>query len=77
MLHIKKTVRYNLKDQPYGSEGTSKPLPKFKMPDYEMSAGDAYLNIHNELVLDGNASQNLATFVQTWAEPEIHKLMDK
>jgi glutamate decarboxylase len=28
------------------------------------------------LVLDGNARQNLATFCQTWEEPEVHKLMD-
>ena len=41
-----------------------------------MSSKEAYVSITNELVLDGNSSQNLATFVQTWAEPEIHKLMD-
>ncbi len=77
MLHLKKSIRYNLKDQPYGSEGTSAPLPKFKMPQEEMTAQDAYIGVHNELVLDGNASQNLATFVQTWEEPQVHKLMDE
>jgi hypothetical protein len=24
-------------------------------------------------MLDGNSRQNLATFCQTWAEPEIHR----
>ncbi len=28
-------------------------------------------------MLDGNARQNLATFCQTWVEPEIHQLMDE
>ncbi len=27
-------------------------------------------------MLDGNARQNLATFCQTWEEPEVHSLMD-
>ena len=27
-------------------------------------------------MLDGNARQNLATFCQTWEEPEVHRLMD-
>ncbi len=76
MLHFKKNIKYNYKDQPYGSENSCKILPKFKIPKNEMSSRDAYVAITNELVLDGNSSQNLATFVQTWAEPEIHKLMD-
>ena len=32
--------------------------------------------VHDELYLDGNARQNLATFCQTWEEDEVHKLMD-
>jgi glutamate decarboxylase len=28
-------------------------------------------------MLDGNSRQNLATFCQTWAEPEVHQLMDE
>ena len=27
-------------------------------------------------MLDGNSRQNLATFCQTWLEPEVHELMD-
>jgi glutamate decarboxylase len=33
--------------------------------------------VEDELMLDGNARQNLATFCQTWEEPEIHAIMDK
>jgi glutamate decarboxylase len=32
--------------------------------------------VTDELMLDGNARQNLATFCQTWEEPEIHALME-
>jgi glutamate decarboxylase len=32
--------------------------------------------IAEELLLDGNAKQNLATFCQTWEAPEVHSLMD-
>lgn len=77
MLHSKKTIKYNFKDQTYGSENTLNTLPKFKIPQNEMKPQDAYTFISNELILDGNSSQNLATFVQTWSEPEIHKLMNE
>jgi len=33
--------------------------------------------IHDEVFLDGNARQNLATFCQTWDDPYVHKLMDQ
>ena len=31
--------------------------------------------IHDELMLDGNARLNVATFVTTWMEPQAEKLM--
>ena len=41
-----------------------------------MRPAEAFQAIADELLLDGNARQNLATFCQTWEEPEVHKLMD-
>ncbi|MGL5111624.1 MAG: glutamate decarboxylase [Flavobacterium sp.] len=41
-----------------------------------MRSQDAFQIVQDELFLDGNARQNLATFCQTWEEEEIHKLMD-
>lgn len=35
-----------------------------------------YQIVHDELFLDGNARQNLATFCQTWEHEDLHKLMD-
>jgi glutamate decarboxylase len=40
-----------------------------------MSSAAAYQIIHDELMLDGSARQNLATFVTTWMEPEVGRLM--
>jgi glutamate decarboxylase len=45
------------------------------MPDGPMSPEMAYEIIHDELMLDGNARLNLATFVTTWMEPQAEKLM--
>lgn len=36
----------------------------------------AFELIKEELLLDGNARQNLATFCQTWDDPQVHRLMD-
>ena len=51
------------------------PLPKHKFPGQETDPTAAYQLVHDELLLDGNSRQNLATFCQTWLEPEIRKLM--
>ena len=59
----------------YGRRALSEPVPKYEMPEGEMSPQTAYNLIHDELMLDGNARLNLATFVTTWMEPEAEKLM--
>jgi len=61
----------------YASADLSVEMPKYKMPEHEHSARHAYQVVHDELMLDGNSRQNLATFCQTFAEPEIHQLMDE
>ena len=40
-----------------------------------LSARLVYNTISDQLILDGNAKQNLATFVATYMEPEVSKLM--
>ncbi|WP_037861115.1 glutamate decarboxylase [Streptomyces sp. NRRL S-340] len=52
-------------------------VPRYAMPSGEMEPDTAYQIVHDELMLDGNARQNLATFVSTWAEPEARRLMDE
>ena len=52
-------------------------VPKDRMPDAGLRPDIAYHLVSDELMLDGNARQNLATFCQTWFDDEIHKLMDQ
>ena len=50
-------------------------VPRNRLPDREMHPRTAFQIIHDELMLDGNARLNLATFVTTWMEPEADLLM--
>ena len=50
-------------------------VPRYAMPEGEMAPDIAYQLVHDELMLDGNARLNLATFVSTWAEPQAERLM--
>lgn len=63
-------------DEVYGSTDFGEPLPKSGFPDRERNPRFVYSAVSDELMLDGNARQNLATFCQTWEEPEVHRLMD-
>lgn len=76
-LHDKQSVRDALLDEVYASSDLSVSLPKYKFPNREEAARNAYSVVHDELMLDGNARQNLATFCQTWVEPEVHQLMSE
>jgi glutamate decarboxylase len=76
-LHNKHSVRDNFEDELYSSADLSVTVPKYKFPQTEQDPRHAYAVVHDELMLDGNSRQNLATFCQTWAEPEVHKLMDE
>jgi glutamate decarboxylase len=51
------------------------PLEKDQIPVNQSAPRAVYQAIHDELLLDGNARQNLATFCQTWLEPEVHTLL--
>ena len=53
----------------------SERIPRHRIPDGEMAPDVAYQIIHDELMLDGNARMNLATFVTTWMEPQAERLM--
>jgi len=71
------TERYAaLYDETYGAQELSHALPKSGFPAAERDPRRVYAAVRDELMLDGNARQNLATFCQTWEEPEIHRLMD-
>ena len=50
-------------------------LPKRRLPEAGVPAAVAYALVRDELILDGNSRQNLATFCTTWMEPEVRQLM--
>jgi len=50
-------------------------IPRHELPDDEMETYAAYQIVHDELMLDGNARLNLATFVCTWMDPMAQALM--
>ncbi|MFI6857217.1 glutamate decarboxylase [Streptomyces sp. NPDC050416] len=49
--------------------------PTHRLPDQPMAPMTAHQLVRDELMLDGNARLNLATFVTTWMEPEAGVLM--
>jgi len=59
----------------YARRGMQNAVPKYRLPEHEMVPDTAYDLIHDELMLDGNARLNMATFVTTWMEPQAERLM--
>ncbi|WP_063059991.1 glutamate decarboxylase [Nocardia sienata] len=52
-------------------------VPRNRLPAGELDSDTAYQIVHDELLLDGNARLNLATFVTTWMEPAAQVLMSE
>ena len=75
-VHSKDDIRAEIFDDVYASSDLSVVMPKYKIPENERSPRHAFSVVRDELMLDGNSRQNLATFCQTWEEPEVHELMD-
>ncbi|MGA7689322.1 MAG: hypothetical protein WCA29_08840, partial [Jiangellales bacterium] len=58
----------------YARPGMRTGIPKDELPPEGMDPRVAYRLLHDELMLDGNARQNLATFVTTYMEDEADLL---
>jgi len=74
-LHHREIVRDALSDSVFPGQDLAKAMPKYHFPPTEAGAPEAFQVVHDELMLDGNARQNLATFCQTWEEPQVLALM--
>ena len=59
----------------FARAGTAGDLPHLSLPQNAMMPDTAAQMIDDELMLDGNARLNLATFVTTWMEPQAQQLM--
>lgn len=59
----------------YASRLLNTTIPKYKIPEQSLAADTAYQIVHDEIMMDGNAHMNMATFVTTWMEPRAVQLM--
>ena len=75
-LHHHPAPRSAIDADIYGSRAADVSVPKYKLGRAELRPDVAHALVRDELFLDGNARQNLATFCQTWLDPQIHDLMD-
>ncbi len=70
-----RSPRHTVDDDPYASADLSVTMPKTGFPAAERDPRDVFDAVRDELMLDGNSRQNLATFCQTWEEHEVGELM--
>ncbi|ASR36078.1 glutamate decarboxylase [Prauserella marina] len=64
-------------DDVYASPLSGRELAKLRIGEQPHDPAVVYQLIHDELDLDGNAAQNLATFCTTWNDPLVHTLMNE
>jgi glutamate decarboxylase len=76
-LRGKKEIPANRRNQKPGDSFLPLSPPKSTFPRGEIEPQAAYQLVHDELLLDGNSRQNLATFCQTWVEPQVRELMNE
>src|SRR5215475_1398259 len=74
-LHERDTIRDNADACVFADRDLTRPVAKYRFPPEGTRSRDAFQLVADELMLDGNARQNLATFCQTWEEPEVLALM--
>ena len=74
-LHHRDSVRHVFDDCVFADRDLTRPVAKYRFPREGTLPRDAFQLVADELMLDGNARQNLATFCQTWEEPEVLALM--
>ena len=61
----------------YARPGEVHRAHRHAIPEVETHPDTAYQFINDELMLDGNARLNMATFVSTWMEPQAQRLMSE
>ncbi len=75
-LHVHQNMPDELYASIYADRALRVGLPTTRFPVGELRPDEVFQAVSDELMLDGNARQNLATFCQTWEEDEVHQLMD-
>ncbi len=62
-------------DDTFATRALMHRAPKTHFPQHQQEPREIYQLVHDELMLDGVARMNLATFCTTWVEPEVRRLM--
>ena len=60
----------------YAARPAEQQLPKYRLPEQSSNPQIVYKLVRDELLLDGNSRQNLATFCTTFVDDEVRPLMD-
>jgi glutamate decarboxylase len=68
-------ARHGAEDDELVFSAETSRVPRHRLPKTEMRGEVAYQIVHDELMLDGNARLNLATFVTTYMDPFADRLM--
>ncbi|MEA4862507.1 MAG: glutamate decarboxylase [Victivallaceae bacterium] len=76
-LHVRHGLERKEQDDVYASLELKKKACKYLFPKAERSPDNVYQLVHDELMIDGNARLNLATFCSTYEEKQVHRLMDE
>ena len=76
-LHMRKGLETEERDDVYASLPLKRPAEKYRFPAKEQEADPVYQLVRDELMIDGNARLNLATFCSTFEERQVHRLMDE
>ena len=74
---VKQAEQRSVIDPIFARAGEAAGAPTHVLPVDGMRPETAYQVVHDELMLDGNARLNLATFVTTWMEPQAEQLMSE
>jgi len=64
-LHDRDSIRDQSEDCVFAARDMNRPIPKYRFPREETPPREVYQLVSDELMMDGNARQNLATFCQT------------
>ena len=76
-LHGRDQLAGSAGDDLYAAAAMGRPVPRYRFPPAELDPRQALSLVTDELMLDGNARMNLATFCTTWIEPEVADLLGR
>ena len=75
-IHSRDDIRQTFDTPLWAARDLQYSAQKYQFTREGMPPEVAFQLVRDELMLDGNARQNMATFVQTYSDPFARELMD-